>query len=94
MNTTKELLNGLAGAIREELLTPAKSVDDETFVCLTEATPHGIAYHQGLFDALPEGLREQLKGKEKGHKVGGCKIVAIYHYWASEGPSIWSAKKI
>lgn len=94
MTTVKELLSKLEGALREELLTPAKAIDHDTFFCLTEITLNGIAYHQVPFDSMPENFKTVFKGKEKGEKVFNYKVVAIYHIWGSDGPKIWSTRKI
>lgn len=87
MNRINEMLKNLEGALRDGLVTPARSVDSLTLVCLTESNPYGGMYHQMPFELLNEGTQAALKGKVKGDTVGPFRIVAVFDTWPpTHGP--------
>ena len=81
IHTQASLLKKLAERIKSGDLTSADRAEHGTFVCLTQSTPLGMAYHQGLFEELSSDLRAILLNARKGDKFGPFKLVAIFHAW-------------
>ena len=81
MHTQANLLKKLREAIEAGDLTPTDKVGPGTFVCLTQITVLGIAYHQGHFEDFALDMRMVLEGATKGAKFGPIKVVAIFHAW-------------
>lgn len=68
--------------LREGNLTPAKEVDEGTFICFTEPHPQvGFLYHQFPFEKLPTEIQSVFKGAKKGEIVCQFKIVAVFDTW-------------
>jgi hypothetical protein len=81
MTTKEQLLAKLKEQLAQGNLTPTDKIEFGTFICLTQATPYGMAYHQSVFEQLPIKLAESLHGKMKGDKIGDLKIVAVFDIW-------------
>lgn len=75
------LLKKLEDMLRDGLLTATDHIEAGTFVCLTQETPLGLAYHQGPFDVMSADLMGSLKGLRVGERIGHIKVVAIYDIW-------------
>jgi hypothetical protein len=76
------LLKKLEELLRTGILTKTDRVASGTFVCLTQETPFGLAYHQGPVDTMPADLYQTLKDAKVGDRIGSIKVIAIYDIWA------------
>lgn len=88
MKTINEALEALKNCMRDGTLTPGSHVDAETFVCFSEQTATGIVYHQHVFDTLPEPIRNALKHRTRGERIGPVKILAIFDCWSPESEAL------
>lgn len=79
--THAAMLKALEKDIRNGTITPTDRVGPGTLLCVTQATPHGMAYHQLAFDSAPPEWSKVLIGTVKGEKLGDMKIVAIFDIW-------------
>ena len=77
------LLEVLKNDLAKGDLTPTDKVGPGTFVCMTQATPFGMAYNQISFEQLPPPIAEAINGQSKGFKFGDLKVVAIFDIWPS-----------
>jgi hypothetical protein len=75
------MLSQLENLIKQEILTPAKRVDLETYLCITETTPQGRMYHQCEFDKLPEAHRAVFLGRTVGESFGNYKLIGVFDIW-------------
>jgi hypothetical protein len=82
MRSHEKKLEVLETLLRDQLLTPTKTVDNDTLICLTELLPDGgVNYHQAYFQSLPPMLKDALFGQTKGFRVGPYKVVAVFDLW-------------
>jgi len=76
-----DLLKKLEALINQGILTPTNRIGLDTFLCMTESTPQGMAYHQRLFQELPDDWRRALDGQTRGYSLGTIKVIGVFDVW-------------
>ena len=80
--SVSELLKQIETFIREGKMSKGNVAGEGTFVCITEVTPQGVAYHQNAFELLPPEAQRILNGKSVGHIFDGrIKLVGVFDVW-------------
>ena len=89
----KELLKEIEALLRDERITPAKRVDEDSLVCLRLDTqiPGVYQYQHHYLAQLPPTLGAHLYEKKVGDTVGTCNIVGIFDVWDIESPKVEEA---
>lgn len=80
---TKEILQSkLKKAIEMGVLTPARHIDEATFVVMDEYLPTGqVTYHQFPYDQMPEDWKIGLAKRKAGEFVGRIHILGVFDIW-------------
>lgn len=79
--TYQNVMSQLEILIKQEVLTPTKRVDLDTFICVTELSPQGKMYFQGEFNTLPDMHKAMFFGRNVGDSFGPYKVVGVFDVW-------------
>lgn len=79
----KHAFDVLKAAVREEKLTPARMVEQDTLLLLTgiDTRTNTMGYYQVLFAELPEEQKPRFIDKKIGDSVDQIKIMGVYDVW-------------